>query len=156
MRGIWVHELNNRKLWSLFSPQVLLGRLVRKRKENSAGRLAEVFMVILTNTQCAGYHIGIATTLLKNGKLVRGLDALFTGLELYTPTKARRQEKFEVEILLMECVSELCRLPQIRPLLTRHGIQRNHTAYIPGEEAKLQTFLRTIRETVDQEHQKQP
>ena len=104
-------------------------------------------MAFFTNPQSAGHHIGLAKSLLQKGKLVRGLDALSSGLELYVPALAKRQTKFEIEILLEECLHELNRQPQIRRILEgNRPLGTTHVAYTPGEETRLQGVILSIRQ----------
>lgn len=108
-------------------------------------------MAFFTNPRSAGQHIGLAKSLLQKGKLTRGLDALSSGLELYVPTLAKRQAKFEIEILLKECLHELNRQPQVRRLLAKHSTSGiTHVVYTPGEETSLQGMIRSIREEIAQ------
>ena len=108
-------------------------------------------MAFFTNPQSASQHIGLAKALLKRGKLTRGLEALSSGLDLYVPALAKRQAKFEIEILLEECLHELNRQPQVRHFLARHASAgATHVAYTPGEETRLQGMIHSIREKVGQ------
>ena len=101
--------------------------------------------------QSVGQNLARAKSLLRRDDPMRALDALITGLELYEPTKLMGKVRFEVEVLIQECIGELNRQPMVRKLLesltksTKVGI-----AYAPGQEEKLRALLGIVRKALQE------
>ncbi len=96
-------------------------------------------------------NIARAKSLLKRDEPIRSLDALIQALEAYIPlgSKLMRKAKFEIEVLIIECVTELNRQPQIRVLLeTLSKSSKTNITYAPGQEQKLLALLPIIRKAL--------
>lgn len=91
-------------------------------------------------------NIARAKSLVKRDEPIRALDALITALELFEPDKIIGKARYEVEVNILECISDMSRHPKVRAFLTQ--LTRSTTvgiAYTPGEEAKLLPVLRVLR-----------
>ena len=87
-------------------------------------------------------NIARAKSLLRRDEPVRALEALITGIELYDPSKLFSKARFEVGVLVEECVLDLNRQAQVREFL--RSISKNDkagVAYVPGQEEKLLPML---------------
>ena len=73
---------------------------------------------------------------------LRGLEAFLNGLDLYTPAHLLSKARFQVEVLVTECVQELNREAHIREILA--GVTKSPKAavvYTPGQEEHLKELL---------------
>jgi Flp pilus assembly protein TadD len=82
-----------------------------------------------------------AKSLLKRDASVRGLTELITGLEMYDPKQFLGKVRFEVEVVVQECVQELNRQPDILKLFEQLSGKKVRVPYTPGQEAKLLKVL---------------
>lgn len=79
---------------------------------------------------------------LKRDDTVRAMAAMLAGLEEYKPQSLPGKARFEVEVLIIECVQDLNRQPAIRKLLEELAHSASASIpYTPGQEAKLRGVL---------------
>jgi tetratricopeptide (TPR) repeat protein len=91
-------------------------------------------------------NIARAKSQVKRDEPLRALDALITALELFEPEKIIGKARYEVEVNILECVTDLGRVPKVRDFLTR--VTRSDKvgiAYAPGGEKKLLSALTVLR-----------
>ena len=92
--------------------------------------------------QAVGRNIARAKSLLRRDEPIRALEALISGLEAYHPAELMGKTRFEVEVLVQECVNELNRQPKVRALLEALGRPAGAgLAYMPGKEDALKAVL---------------
>lgn len=92
--------------------------------------------------QSVAHSLARAKSLLKRDETIRALEAMIAGLDLYEPKKMMGKARFEIEVMVQECVAELNRQPSVRKLfetLTRS--QRASVPYTPKQEEKLKALL---------------
>ncbi len=98
-----------------------------------------------------GLNIARAKSLLRRDETVRALEALLAGLEHYEPSKLPGKLRFEVEVLIHECVLDLNRQPKIRTLLTTLAKSgKASIVYAPKEEGKLKAVLDIILKALNE------
>lgn len=96
--------------------------------------------------QAVSENIARAKSLLKRDEPLRALDALIAGLEAYHPAALMRKARFEAEVMIQECITELNRQPQVRALIeTLSGSSKAGIVYTPGQEDKVKVLLPIIR-----------
>jgi tetratricopeptide (TPR) repeat protein len=83
--------------------------------------------------------------MLKRDDTIRAAEALVAGLDAFQPQSLPGPVRFEVEVMIIECVQELNRQPSVRKLFENLA----HTSkamipYQPGKEAKLGSTLRLV------------
>ncbi len=110
-------------------------------------------MTQFTIPQSVSQNISRAKSLLKRDEPLKALDALITGLELYDPSKLMGKARFEAEVLINECVTELNRQPNVRSLL-KHVAKSDKAEimYSPGQEHKLKLLLPIVRKGLRESH----
>lgn len=87
-------------------------------------------------------HISRAKSLLKRDESARALEELIIGLGQYDGTQLMGKARFEAEVMIQECVSDLNRQPVVRALLTTlTKSDKSTVAYVPGQESKLKALL---------------
>lgn len=102
-----------------------------------------------TIPQNVSQSIARAKSLIKRDEAIRALDALIMALDLYEPSKLMGKARFEVEVLILECITELNRLPQIRALIESLGrSSKAQLTYTPGQEDKLKAILPIVRKAL--------
>jgi len=90
-----------------------------------------------------------ARSLLRRDEAVRGIDELIAGIESYAPKQLPGKVRFDIEVLLQECVNELNRQPHVRDLfksLTKNSKAR--VPYSPGQEDKLMPILLLVQKAL--------
>ena len=90
-----------------------------------------------------------ARSLLRRDEAVRGIDELIAGIEPYAPKQLPGKARFDIEVLLQECVNELNRQPHVRGLfksLTKSG--KAQVPYTPGQEDKLMPTLLLVQKAL--------
>ncbi len=103
-------------------------------------------MALFVAPQSVTQNIARAKSLLKRDDPIRALEALITGLELYEPAKLMGKVRFELEVLIQECVNELDRQPKVREMigqLSKTG--KGGIKYAPGKEKQLLVLLPILR-----------
>lgn len=86
-----------------------------------------------------------AKSLLRRDDTVRGLEELLAGISLYDPRNSMGKVRFEVEVLLQECVMEVNRQPVVRKFFATLGQKENaYVPYVPGQEYKLKNTLQLV------------
>lgn len=86
---------------------------------------------------------------LKRDDTLRALAAMLAGLDEFKPKSMPGKARFEVEVLILECVQELNRQPLVRTLFENLARSRNaHIPYTPGEEKKLKGVLDIIHKAL--------
>ncbi len=102
-----------------------------------------------TIPQAVGMNIARAKSLLRRDDPLRALDALIAGLDAYEPAKLMGKARFEIEVLVQECVNELNRQAQVRSFLESLGKSSTvGIAYVPGQENKLKALLPIMRKAL--------
>lgn len=97
-----------------------------------------------------------AKSLLRRDDSLRGVDALISGIESYTPKQLLGKVRFEVEVLIQECVSELNRQPPIRRLF--ESIAKSNKVFVPytpGREDKLMDTLLLVKKALENDVREQ-
>jgi predicted Zn-dependent protease len=95
--------------------------------------------------QAVSHNLNRARSLLKRDDTLRALDAMIAGIDAFHPDTMPGKLRFEIEVLIMECVQELNRQPQVRALFEK--LARSPKAsvpYQPGKEVKLQGVLHLV------------
>ena len=105
-------------------------------------------------------NIARAKALFRRDEVLRGFDALILALDSYEPAKLMGRSRFEVEVLITECMQEVNRNPSVRKILEALTKSPKATVpYAPGGEAKLKALLPVLRkaiaETSSQKEQKE-
>ena len=91
-------------------------------------------------------HLARAKSLLKRNDTLRALDALIAGLELYDRGKLLAKARFETEVLILECVTDIGRQPVVRVFFEQIAKSSQvAVSYTPGEEDKLLATLGILR-----------
>lgn len=91
-----------------------------------------------------------AKSLLRRDATIRALEALMEGLELYDPKHMMSKVRFELEVLIQECVSELNRQPAIRNLFAEIAKSTKvFVPYTPGQEGKLMAMLQLVHKALN-------
>lgn len=91
-----------------------------------------------------------ARALLRRDDSMHGIDALISGLEAYAPRQLLSKVRFEVEILIQECVSELNRQPSVRKIFeTLAHSAKVFVPYTPGKEGKLLETLLLLKKALE-------
>lgn len=86
----------------------------------------------------AGAKIARAKALLKRDDTIRALDSLIAGLDEFGTHALPDKARFEIEVLIQECVQELNRQPAVRNLFATLTTGRaGQVPYTPGQEKKL-------------------
>lgn len=97
-----------------------------------------------------------ARSLLRRDDSARGVDALISGLQAYSSRQLLSKIRFEVEVLIQECVNELNRQPPVRRLFESLA----HSAkvfvpYTPGKEDKLVETLLLLKKALENDAREQ-
>ena len=93
--------------------------------------------------------IARAKSLFCRDEPIRGLDAFITGLELYEPAHLLGKARYQVEVLVQECVQELNREAHVRDILAALTKSPKSTlAYSPGNEDNLLNILGILRKAL--------
>lgn len=91
-----------------------------------------------------------AKSLLKRDATIRALEALMEGLDLYEPKHLMGKVRFELEVLIQECVSELNRQPSVKALFTELArSSKVFVPYVPGQEKKLKGMLQLVHKALN-------
>lgn len=91
----------------------------------------------------AGHKLARAKALLRRDETIRALEAMVEGLQLFEPKKMMGKARFEVEVLIEECVAELNRQPCIRALF--EDLAKSRKAFVPYAPGREQKLLETVR-----------
>ncbi len=107
--------------------------------------------LLATPPQAVSRNIARAKSLVRREEPIRALEALITGLELYDPAQLMGKARFEIEVLIQECVNELNRLPQVRSfLIALAKSDKVALAYTPGKEDQLKKLLPILRKGLEE------
>ncbi|MDR0465983.1 MAG: tetratricopeptide repeat protein [Deltaproteobacteria bacterium] len=95
-------------------------------------------------------NIARAKSLIQRHELTRALDCLLSALDGFDPNNLIGKARFEVEVNIRQCVSEINLNPRIRDLLTdlTHS-SKAIIPYTPGAEAALRTVLTALRNALE-------
>lgn len=95
-------------------------------------------MSMLIKTPVVAHNFARARAQLRRDDTLRALESMLAGLQQFDPQKLPGKARFEVEVLIIECVQELNRQPAIRDLfsLLTQG-KAASVPYTPGQERKL-------------------
>ena len=97
----------------------------------------------------AGKKIARAKSQLKRDDTIRALESLLAGLQDYDPRSMPGKVRFEIEVLIQECVMDLNRQPAVRSLFETLARSKSaHVPYIPGQENKLQGVLTILHKAL--------
>ena len=106
----------------------------------------------LSVPQSVGHNLARAKSLLKRDETIRALEAMIAGLDLYEPQKLLGKARFEIEVIVQECVLELNRQPAVRTLFeTLTNSQRSTVPYTPKQEDKLKGVLTLVHKALTQD-----
>lgn len=108
-------------------------------------------MAELFTTPPVGRNIARAKSQLKRDDTIRALESLLAGLKEFDPRGIPRKTRFEIEVLVQECVRELNRQPAIRSLV--ETLAKSTTAqvpYTPGQEQKLFGILTLLHKALSE------
>lgn len=99
-------------------------------------------MPALYTMPTAGAKIARAKALLKRDDTIRALDSLLSGLGEFNARATPDRARFEIEVLIQECVQELNRQPAMHSLFaTLTKGKAGQVPYTPGQEKKLLAIL---------------
>jgi Flp pilus assembly protein TadD len=91
------------------------------------------------------HNLNRARSLLKRDDTVRALESMIAGIDAFHPNTMPGKLRFEVEVLISECVQELNRQPMVRALLEKLSHSPNASVpYQPGKEVKLRSLLQLV------------
>lgn len=91
-----------------------------------------------------------AKSLLRRDESIRGVDALISGIESYSPKNLLGKVRFEIEVLIQECVSELNRQPPVRNMFQSLAkSSKVYVPYTPGKEDKLMETLQLVKKALE-------
>lgn len=108
-------------------------------------------MTGVTSLQSVAHNLSRAKSLLKRDESIRALEAMIAGLELYEPSKVPGKARFEIEVLVQECVADLNRQPSVRKLFeTLTNSQKASIPYTPKQEGKLKAVLSIIHKGLNE------
>jgi Flp pilus assembly protein TadD len=110
-------------------------------------------MFSLSMPPAVSHNLSRARSLLKRDETVRALESMIAGIDAFHPTTMPGKLRFEVEVLISECVQELNRQPMVRSLFAKLARSPNASVpYQPGKESKLQgvlsLVLKALRENI--------
>jgi tetratricopeptide (TPR) repeat protein len=92
--------------------------------------------------QSVAHNLARAKALLKRDDTMRALESMLAGLDMYEPKKLPGKARFEIEVLLQECVAELNRQPAVRSFFEKVARSpRASVPYTPKQEEKLKALL---------------
>lgn len=95
-------------------------------------------MVQLFSMPPVGQKFARAKAQLKRDETIRALETVLSALNDYDPKAISSQVRFEIEVLITECVQDLNRQPAVRNLFqTLVKSQKAYIPYMPGEEKRL-------------------
>lgn len=100
----------------------------------------------------AGRNIARAKSQLKRDDTIRALESLLAGLKEFEPRNVTGKTRFEIEVLVQECVRELNRQPAVRSLF--ETLAKSTTAqvpYTPGQEKNLLDILTILHKALSEE-----
>jgi tetratricopeptide (TPR) repeat protein len=102
-------------------------------------------MFSLSMPPAVSHNLNRARSLLKRDDTLRALEAMIAGIDAFHPNTMPSKLRFEVEVLISECVQELNRQPMVRALLEKLSHSPNASVpYQPGKEVKLQGVLHLV------------
>jgi tetratricopeptide (TPR) repeat protein len=102
-------------------------------------------MFSLSMPPAVSHNLSRARSLLKRDDTLRALEAMIAGIDAFHPNTMPGKLRFEVEVLISECVQELNRQPMVRALLEKLSHSPNASVpYQPGKEVKLQGVLHLV------------
>lgn len=96
-----------------------------------------------------GHKLARAKSLLRRDETLRALEALISALESYSPQQMPGKARFEIEVTIQECVSELNRQPGVRSLFEALAKSKDaFVPYTPGKEKKLLGVLTLLNKAL--------
>ena len=96
-------------------------------------------------------NIARAKSLFCRDEPIRGLDAFLAGLNLYDPAQLLGKARFQVEVLVAECVQELNREAHVRGMLAElTKSPKAALTYAPGHEDTLRDLLAILRKALQE------
>jgi len=104
----------------------------------------------MTAPQAVSQNIARAKSLIQRHELTRALECLLSALDNFDPGSLIGKARFEVEVNIRQCVTEINLNPKIHNLLTElaHSSKAS-IPYTPGDEATLRTVLTVLRKALD-------
>jgi len=104
----------------------------------------------MTAPQSVTQNIARAKSLIQRHELGRALECLLNALDTFDPTNLVGKARFEVEVHIRQCVTELNLNPKVHGLLTElaHSSKAS-IPYTPGEEAALRSVLGVLHKAMD-------
>jgi tetratricopeptide (TPR) repeat protein len=102
-------------------------------------------MAVAAVPQAIGHNLNRARALLKRDDTIRAVEAMIAGLDAFQPQALPGTIRFEIEVMIIECVQELNRQPVVRRLFESLAHSPKATVpYQPGKEARLCSVLRLV------------
>lgn len=91
-----------------------------------------------------------AKSLLRRDESIRGIESLISAIESYSPKNLLGKVRFEIEVLIQECISEVNRQPMVRQLFAALAkSNKTFVPYSPGQEQKLLETLFLVKKALD-------
>lgn len=95
-------------------------------------------MTELFTMPSSGKQFARAKAQLKRDQSIKALESMLVGLREYSPKNMPGKVRFEIEVLIQECVMELNRQPAVRSFFETITKSKNASVpYTPGQESKL-------------------
>ena len=99
----------------------------------------------------AGKKIARAKSQLKRDDTIRALESLLAGLAEFDPRNMAGKVRFEIEVVIQECVMDLNRQPAVRTLFETLARSKNaFVPYTPGQEQKLVGILTILHKALSE------
>lgn len=100
--------------------------------------------------QSVAHMFARAKSQLKRDDSTRALENMLAGLAGFEPKKYAAKTRFEIEVLILECVMELNRQPAVRELFAALSKKSKtaQVAYTPGQEKKLAGVLTLLHKAL--------
>lgn len=108
-------------------------------------------MTELFTVPAAGRNIARARAQLKRDDTIRALESLLAGLAEFNPRAVPGKVRFELEVILQECVRDLNRQPAVRALFEALAQSSAvQVPYTPGQEQKLLGVLTILHKALSE------
>jgi len=95
-------------------------------------------------------NVARAKSLIHRGEPLRALDCLISALDNFSPSSIVGKARYEVEINIRQCVTDINGNPKVRKLLEDlTKSDKSNLTYTPGAEPKLLTVLNVLRKALN-------
>ncbi|MDR2726937.1 MAG: hypothetical protein LBC10_02970 [Deltaproteobacteria bacterium] len=107
-------------------------------------------MTQLTAPAAVSQNVARAKSLINRKEPLRAVNCLISALENFTPRSLVGKARYEVEVHIRQCITDLNLNPKVRQLLTDLTRSPNsNIPYAPGAEANLLTVLNVLRKALE-------